>query len=126
MEFSGRWIIDKVVSLDDSNRMKYITRKEIEESDDEDLRAYLSFIVDIKEDNAYVLVDSKEALEEAKEEGYTIYLNRYILLESYPIIKREDGYYYQNGLEDDKPNYIKLILNEDNSLDMGQLVLVRM
>lgn len=126
MEFSGRWIIDKVVSLDDSNRMKYITRKEIEESDDEDLKAYLSFIVDIKEDNAYVLVDSKEALEEAKEEGYTIYLNRYILLESYPIIKREDGYYYQNGLEDDKPNYIKLILNEDNSLDMGQLVLVRM
>ena len=126
MEFSGRWIIDKVVSLDDSNRMKYITRKEIEESDDEDLRAYLSFIVDIKEDNAYVLVDSKEALEEAKEEGYTIYLNRYILLESYQIIKREDGYYYQNGLEDDKPNYIKLILNEDNSLDMGQLVLVRM
>ena len=126
MEFSGRWIIDKVVSLDDSNRMKYITRKEIEESDDEDLRAYLSFIVDIKEDNAYVLVDSKEALEEAKEEGYTIYLNRYILLESYPIIKREDEYYYQNGLEDDKPNYIKLILNEDNSLDMGQLVLVRM
>lgn len=126
MEFSGRWIIDKVVSLDDSNRMKYITRKEIEESDDEDLRAYLSFIVDIKEDNAYVLVDSKEALEEAKEEGYTIVLDRYILLESYPIIKREDGYYYQNGLEDDKPNYIKLILNEDNSLDMGQLVLVRM
>ena len=126
MEFSGRWIIDKVVSFDDSNRVKYITRKEIEESDDEDLRAYLSFIVDIKEDNAYVLVDSKEALEEAKEEGYTIYLNRYILLESYPIIKREDGYYYQNGLEDDKPNYIKLILNEDNSLDMGQLVLVRM
>ncbi|MBQ2471921.1 MAG: hypothetical protein II508_04925 [Acholeplasmatales bacterium] len=126
MEFSGRWIIDKVVSFDDSNRVKYITRKEIEESDDEDLKAYLSFIVDIKEDNAYVLVDSKEALEEAKEEGYTIYLNRYILLESYPIIKREDGYYYQNGLEDDKPNYIKLILNEDNSLDMGQLVLVRM
>ena len=126
MEFSGRWIIDKVVSLDDSNRVKYITRKEIEESDDLDLKAYLSFIVDIKEDNAYVLVDSKEALEEAKEEGYTIYLNRYILLESYPIIKREDGYYYQNGLEDDKPNYIKLILNEDNSLDMGQLVLVRM
>lgn len=126
MEFSGRWIIDKVVSFDDSNRVKYITRKEIEESDDEDLKAYLSFIVDIKEDNAYVLVDSKEALEEAKEEGYTIYLNRYILLESYPIIKREDGYYYQNGLEDDKPNYIKLILNEDNSLDMGQLILVRM
>ena len=126
MEFSGRWIIDKVVSFDDSNRVKYITRKEIEESDDEDLKAYLSFIVDIKEDNAYVLVDSKEALDEAKEEGYTIYLNRYILLESYPIIKREDGYYYQNGLEDDKPNYIKLILNEDNSLDMGQLVLVRM
>ena len=126
MEFSGRWIIDKVVSFDDSNRVKYITRKEIEESDDEDLRAYLSFIVDIKEDNAYVLVDSKEALEEAKEEGYTIVLDRYILLESYPIIKREDGYYYQNGLEDDKPNYIKLILNEDNSLDMGQLVLVRM
>ena len=126
MEFSGRWIIDKVVSFDDSNRMKYITRKEIEESDDLDLKAYLSFIVDIKEDNAYVLVDSKEALEEAKEEGYTIYLNRYILLESYPIIKREDGYYYQNGLEDNKPNYIKLILNEDNSLDMGQLVLVRM
>ncbi len=126
MEFSGRWIIDKVVSFDDSNRVKYITRKEIEESDDLDLKAYLSFIVDIKEDNAYVLVDSKEALEEAKEEGYTIYLNRYILLESYPIIKREDGYYYQNGLEDDKPNYIKLILNEDNSLDMGQLVLVRM
>ena len=126
MEFSGRWIIDKVVSFDDSNRVKYITRKEIEESDDEDLRAYLSFIVDIKEDNAYVLVDSKEALEEAKEEGYTIYLDRYILLESYPIIKREDGYYYQNGLEDDKPNYTKLILNEDNSLDMGQLVLVRM
>lgn len=126
MEFSGRWIIDKVVSLDDSNRMKYITRKEIEESDDEDLRAYLSFIVDIKEDNAYVLVDSKEALEEAKEEGYTIVLDRYILLETNPIIKREDGYYYQNGLEDDKPNYIKLILNEDNSLDMGQLVLVRM
>ena len=126
MEFSGRWIIDKVVSFDDSNRVKYITRKEIEESDDEDLKAYLSFIVDIKEDNAYVLVDSKEALEEAKEEGYTIVLNRYILLESYPIIKREDGYYYQNGLEDDKPNYIKLILNEDNSLDMGQLVLVRM
>jgi hypothetical protein len=126
MEFSGRWIIDKVISFDDSNRVKYITRKEIEESDDEDLKAYLSFIVDIKEDNAYVLVDSKEALEEAKEEGYTIYLNRYILLESYPIIKREDGYYYQNGLEDDKPNYIKLILNEDNSLDMGQLVLVRM
>ena len=90
MEFSGRWIIDKVVSFDDSNRVKYITRKEIEESDDEDLKAYLSFIVDIKEDNAYVLVDSKEALEEAKEEGYTIYLNRYILLESYPIIKRED------------------------------------
>ena len=89
-------------------------------------RLPFSFIVDIKEDNAYVLVDSKEALEEAKEEGYTIYLNRYILLESYPIIKREDGYYYQNGLEDDKPNYIKLILNEDNSLDMGQLVLVRM
>lgn len=126
MEFSGRWIIDKVISFDDSNRVKYITRKEIEESDDEDLKAYLSFIVDIKEDNAYVLVDSKEALEEAKEEGYTIYLNRYILLESYPIIKREDGYYYQNGLEDDKPNYNKLILNEDNSLDMGQLVLVRM
>jgi hypothetical protein len=126
MEFSGRWIIDKVISFDDSNRVKYITRKEIEESDDEDLKASLSFIVDIKEDNAYVLVDSKEALEEAKEEGYTIYLNRYILLESYPIIKREDGYYYQNGLEDDKPNYIKLILNEDNSLDMGQLVLVRM
>jgi hypothetical protein len=126
MEFSGRWIIDKVISFDDSNRVKYITRKEIEESDDEDLKAYLSFIVDIKEENAYVLVDSKEALEEAKEEGYTIYLNRYILLESYPIIKREDGYYYQNGLEDDKPNYIKLILNEDNSLDMGQLVLVRM
>lgn len=126
MKFSGRWIIDKVISFDDSNRVKYITRKEIEESDDEDLKAYLSFIVDIKEDNAYVLVDSKEALEEAKEEGYTIYLNRYILLESYPIIKREDGYYYQNGLEDDKPNYIKLILNEDNSLDMGQLVLVRM
>lgn len=126
MEFSGRWIIDKVISFDDSNRVKYITRKEIEESDDEDLKAYLSFIVDIKEDNAYVLVDSKEALEEAKEEGYTIYLNRYILLESYPIIKREDGYYYQNGLEDDKPNYIKLILNEDNSLDMGQLILVRM
>ena len=126
MEFSGRWIIDKVVSFDDSNRMKYITRKEIEESDDLDLKAYLSFIVDIKEDNAYVLVDSKEALEEAKEEGYTIVLDRYILLESYPIIKREDGYYYQNGLEDDKPNYIKLILNEDNSLDMGQLVLVRM
>ena len=126
MEFSGRWIIDKVVSFDDSNRVKYITRKEIEESDDLDLKAYLSFIVDIKEDNAYVLVDSKEALEEAKEEGYTIYLNRYILLENYPIIKREDGYYYQNGLEDDKPNYIKLILNEDNSLDMGQLVLVRM
>ncbi len=126
MEFSGRWIIDKVISFDDSNRVKYITRKEIEESDDLDLKAYLSFIVDIKEDNAYVLVDSKEALEEAKEEGYTIYLNRYILLESYPIIKREDGYYYQNGLEDDKPNYIKLILNEDNSLDMGQLVLVRM
>ena len=126
MDFSGRWIIDKVISFDDSNRVKYITRKEIEESDDEDLKAYLSFIVDIKEDNAYVLVDSKEALEEAKEEGYTIYLNRYILLESYPIIKREDGYYYQNGLEDDKPNYIKLILNEDNSLDMGQLVLVRM
>ena len=91
MEFSGRWIIDKVVSFDDSNRVKYITRKEIEESDDLDLKAYLSFIVDIKEDNAYVLVDSKEALEEAKEEGYTIYLNRYILLESYPIIKREDG-----------------------------------
>lgn len=126
MEFSGRWIIDKVISFDDSNRVKYITRKEIEESDDLDLKAYLSFIVDIKEDNAYVLVDSKEALEEAKEEGYTIYLNRYILLESYPIIKREDGYYYQNGLEDDKPNYIKLILNEDNSLDMGQLILVRM
>lgn len=126
MEFSGRWIIDKVISFDDSNRVKYITRKEIEESDDLDLKAYLSFIVDIKEDNAYVLVDSKEALEEAKEEGYTIYLNRYILLENYPIIKREDGYYYQNGLEDDKPNYIKLILNEDNSLDMGQLVLVRM
>lgn len=126
MEFSGRWIIDKVVSFDDSNRMKYITRKEIEESDDLDLKAYLSFIVDIKEDNAYVLVDSKEALEEAKEEGYTIVLDRYILLESYPIIKREDGYYYQNGLEDNKPNYIKLILNEDNSLDMGQLVLVRM
>lgn len=126
MEFSGRWIIDKVVSFDDSNRVKYITRKEIEESDDLDLKEYLSFIVDIKEDNAYVLVDSKEALEEAKEEGYTIYLNRYILLESYPIIKREDGYYYQNGLEDDKPNYIKLILNEDNSLDMGQLILVRM
>lgn len=126
MEFSGRWIIDKVISFDDSNRVKYITRKEIEESDEEDLKAYLSFIVDIKEDNAYVLVDSKEALEEAKEEGYTIYLNRYILLESYPIIKREDGYYYQNGLEDDKPNYIKLILNEDNSLDMGQLILVRM
>lgn len=126
MDFSGRWIIDKVISFDDSNRVKYITRKEIEESDDEDLKAYLSFIVDIKEDNAYVLVDSKEALEEAKEEGYTIYLNRYILLESYPIIKREDGYYYQNGLEDDKPNYIKLILNEDNSLDMGQLILVRM
>ena len=126
MEFSGRWIIDKVVSFDDSNRVKYITRKEIEESDDEDLKAYLSFIVDIKEDNAYVLVESKEALEEAKEERYTRYLSRYILLESYPIIKREDGYYYQNGLEDDKPNYIKLILNEDNSLDMGQLVLVRM
>ena len=69
MEFSGRWIIDKVVSFDDSNRVKYITRKEIEESDDLDLKAYLSFIVDIKEDNAYVLVDSKEALEEAKEEG---------------------------------------------------------
>lgn len=128
MDIKGRWIVSKVMTMDEKG-MKFVTAEEIAQMEpNEDNEAYinaLKMLLEFTDDKLIMYVHADEHRAEAEEEGLTVNEEGLVALEEHEV-KTEDGrFFVEMGEEDGETNYEPLELNEDGEIQCGFVVLKR-